>query len=175
MTVLLVVLAVLLAGAYVVWTAGRLDRMHARVDAAWAALDAQLVRRAFAAGAVAEHLPPTPQRAELQAAAARAAAAGEAGRCPLEDHLSSLLQHARAGASGGDRAELTAATERVLLARAFHDSAVRDTLRLRRRRVPRLLRLAGHRAAPAPFTLDESLLAPADTPPDAPGARSRGN
>ncbi len=40
----LVVIVVLL-GMYVSWTSTRLDRLHARVDAARAALDAQLVRR----------------------------------------------------------------------------------------------------------------------------------
>ncbi|MCW2667162.1 MAG: hypothetical protein JWN57_2124, partial [Frankiales bacterium] len=56
LAVLTVALVVVLA-LYVTWTAGRLDRLHARVDAAWAALDAQLVRRAAAARAVAGCLP----------------------------------------------------------------------------------------------------------------------
>ena len=38
------VLVLVLSGVYVSWTAGRLDRLHARVDAAWAALDAALGR-----------------------------------------------------------------------------------------------------------------------------------
>ena len=37
---------VVLIGVYLSWTANRLDRLHTRRDAAWAALDAQLVRRA---------------------------------------------------------------------------------------------------------------------------------
>jgi hypothetical protein len=40
------VAAVLAFGVYLSWTAGRIDRLHARIDAARAALDAQLVRRA---------------------------------------------------------------------------------------------------------------------------------
>ena len=46
-----VVVVVLVAASVAVWvtfTATRLDRLHARVDAAQAALDAQLVRRAAA-------------------------------------------------------------------------------------------------------------------------------
>lgn len=43
---------VLIAGAlagYITWLRGRLERLYGRVEAAWAALDAQLVRRAAAA------------------------------------------------------------------------------------------------------------------------------
>ena len=47
-----VLLVVALLTVYATWTAGRLDRLHARVDAAWSALDAALVRRAAAARAV---------------------------------------------------------------------------------------------------------------------------
>ncbi|MGW2996937.1 hypothetical protein ACWDA9_36310, partial [Streptomyces sp. NPDC001193] len=39
-------LALGVIGVYLSWTAGRLDRLHSRMDAARAALDAQLVRRA---------------------------------------------------------------------------------------------------------------------------------
>ena len=48
MTVTLIWIAVALVaiGLYLSWTAGRLDRLHARIDAARAALDAQLLRRA---------------------------------------------------------------------------------------------------------------------------------
>src|SRR5215472_6417171 len=42
---ILVVAAVAIVGVYVSWRAGRLDRLHARVDAARFALDAALVRR----------------------------------------------------------------------------------------------------------------------------------
>jgi hypothetical protein len=48
--VALLVAAVVLLATYLTWTASRLDRLAARVEAAWSALDAQLVRRAAAAG-----------------------------------------------------------------------------------------------------------------------------
>src|SRR4051812_35777144 len=38
---------------YLSWTAGRLDRLHNRTQAAWASLDAQLVRRAALTGEIA--------------------------------------------------------------------------------------------------------------------------
>src|SRR5215831_10205276 len=48
-TTILVVAAVAILGVYVSWRAGRLDRLHARVDTARAALDAALVRRSSVA------------------------------------------------------------------------------------------------------------------------------
>ena len=45
----IVVAAALLIGVYVSWRAGRIDRLHARVDMAQAALDATLLRRSSVA------------------------------------------------------------------------------------------------------------------------------
>jgi hypothetical protein len=145
---------------YVTWTAGRLDRMHARVDAAWAALDAQLVRRAAAARALLAHLPPGPVATELQTAADAALEAGEQGRESVENDLSRALRAALPLLEADTPlAELETAATRVGLARSFHNSAVNDTRGLRRRRLPRLLRLAGHRAMPAFFDVDDTGLA----------------
>lgn len=157
------VLAVVLVAVYVTWTAGRLDRMHARVDAAWAALDAQLVRRAFAAQALLRELPEGPERARLAEAVAATAAAGDApdrsDRSAVENDLSSALRDAAELAPEGPVLdEARAAAHRVALARAFHNSAVSGTLVLRRRRLPRLLHLAGHRALPAFFDVDDTAL-----------------
>ena len=147
-----VVVAVVLVAAYVTWTAGRLDRMHARVDAAWSALDAQLVRRAFAAERLAEQLPDGPERDALHAAALAAAEAGDDGREAVENDLSLALREALPLATDGAvLQELQAASTRVGLARSFHNSAVHDCRTLRRRKVPRLLRLAGRRAMPGFF------------------------
>mgnify|MGYP001127291260 FL=1 len=57
-------------------------------------------------------------------------------------------------------AELESASSRVGLARSFHNSAVTDTRALRRRRMPRLLRLAGHRAMPSFFDMDDTAFRP---------------
>ena len=46
---IIIVAAAILAGVYVSWRAGRLDRLHARVETARAALDAALVRRSSVA------------------------------------------------------------------------------------------------------------------------------
>ncbi len=53
-------------------------------------------------------------------------------------------------------AELADAEARVLLARRFHNDAVRDTLALRERRAVRMLRLGGTAALPTYFEIVES-------------------
>ena len=155
--------AVVLLACYVTWTAGRLDRMHARVDAAWAALDAQLVRRAAAVRAVVPLLPPDPTTARLEAACDAALRAGTDGREVVENDLSRALRAAgplllAAPAPPDTLVELQTAGSRVALARSFHNSAVNDTRALRRRRLPRALRLAGHRALPRGFDIDDTAL-----------------
>lgn len=158
MTTLLVAVTVLvLVVLYVTWTAGRLDRLHARVDAAWAALDAQLVRRAAAARAVAGTLPPGPVTAALDASARAALDTGAEGREPCENDLSRALRNALPLLpAGAELGELETATTRVGLARAFHNAAVQDTRGIRLRRIPRALRLAGHRALPQYFEIDDT-------------------
>ena len=53
-------------------------------------------------------------------------------------------------------AELDEAESRVLLARRFHNDAVRDTLALREQRPVRWLRLGGHAALPTYFEIAET-------------------
>lgn len=146
-TVLLVLLAALagVLAAYLAWLAGRHERLAARADAGWAALDAQLVRRAAPARLLAERS----GAAEVARAAAWALAAG-ADREEAENALGRALRGA-----GFDRLapfdpdcgpavrDLRAAAERVRLARQFFNDAVRDLQALRRRPAARLLRL-GH-------------------------------
>jgi hypothetical protein len=55
-----------------------------------------------------------------------------------------------------EMAELTEAESRVLLARRFHNDAVRDTLALRERRPVRWLRLGGHAPLPTYFEIAET-------------------
>lgn len=155
--VLLAIAAVTLLVLYVTWTAGRLDRLHARVDAAAAALDAALVRRAAAARVVATRLPHGPESRALSAAAEAALEAGPASREGVESDLSRALR-AAVPLLGPDLvlAELETAASRVGLARSFHNAAVRDTRVVRLRRLPRALRLAGHRELPQFFEIDDT-------------------
>lgn len=156
--VVLVVAAILLTW-WITFTITRLDRLHARVDAAQAAMDAQFVRRAAALAAAAEHAPP-PIGARLAAAAHGALAAGEAEREQAENDVSrsvAALGDADAPRVPGDVLdELNEAGARAAIARRFYNDAVRDTRALRARRLPRILHLHGGRALPQFLDIEDA-------------------
>jgi hypothetical protein len=158
---LLAVGLLVLLALYVTWTASRLDRLHARVDAAWAALDAQLVRRAAAARAVATHLEDPVAARRVDEAASAALEGTVDGREMIENDLSRALKAALPALVHDDAgeaalAELETASTRVGLARSFHNTAVKETRAVRLRRMPRALRLAGHRSLPQYFEIDDT-------------------
>jgi hypothetical protein len=157
----IVVVAIML---YASWAAGRLDRLHARLDAAAAAMDAQLRVRSETAlrFAGAPTVPAT-------VAEPLRAAAGHALSLPTLDHrregaesaLSRAVRYAVGELDERDRDtahELLDASTRASIARRFHNDAVRDVLVVRRRRVVRLLHLAGHAPRPAYFEMDDAAL-----------------
>ncbi|PAX87795.1 hypothetical protein, partial [Streptomyces albidoflavus] len=92
-TLIWIAVALLAIGVYLSWTAGRLDRLHARIDAARAALDAQLLRRASVAQelATAGVLDPAASIVLYEAAHA-ARQADEEGREVAESELSQALR-----------------------------------------------------------------------------------
>ncbi|MBV8181470.1 MAG: NUDIX domain-containing protein [Mycobacterium sp.] len=164
--ILVIALAVLLValivfGAWAYQTANRLDRLHVRYDLSWQALDGALARRAVVARAVAAN---AFGASEADAAGARqlVALADAAERAPrqareaCENQLSAALATVDpASLPAGLIAELADAEARVLLARRFHNDAVRDTLALRERSLVRLLRLGGTAALPSYFEIAE--------------------
>ncbi|TAM93480.1 MAG: hypothetical protein EPN43_00650 [Jatrophihabitans sp.] len=161
--VLAVVVAVLLS-MWVTFTLTRLDRLHARVDAAWAALDAQLVRRAAALQHAAES--PASGLADAgrgpceDAARAALAAQGDQDRQDAENAVGRMIAGLAGSAAELPPAaqdELREGSARVQVARRFYNDAVRDTRALRARRMPRLLHLAGHRELPRFFDIDDSV------------------
>lgn len=153
-----VVVAILLAGLWAFSTANRLDRLHVRYDLSWQALDGALARRAVVARAVAVDVYGAgPDGKRLAALAGAAERAPRTGREAAENELSSAL--ARVDPASVPRAlvaELADAEARVLLARRFHNDAVRDTLALRERPAVRMLRLGGTAALPTYFEISES-------------------
>jgi hypothetical protein len=163
---------VVLLGVLLSWTAGRVDRLHTRLEAARAALDAQLARRAAVAVEVAASGVLDPATSLMLADAAhRARTAGPIGsgedRETAESDLSKALA---AGFSDGSFSalrndpearpaveELLAVCRRVQLARRFHNDAVRVTQRLRRKPLVRWLGLAGRAPWPTPVEFDDQI------------------
>lgn len=153
-----VVGAVLLILTWAYQTATRLDRLHVRYDLSWQALDGALARRAVVARAVAvEAYGGGPEGRRLAALADAAERAPRASREAAENELSAAL--ARVNPSSLAVAmvvELADAEARVLLARRFHNDAVRDTLALRERPLVRMLRLGGTASLPTYFEIAEA-------------------
>ncbi|GAA5128577.1 NUDIX hydrolase [Pseudonocardia adelaidensis] len=155
--VVLVGLATLVAGRI-----RRLHRLHVRTDAARAALESALERRAAQAlevAAVLEAVPALRDRARgLRAAVAgtRAAQAGEGDREAAENVLGRALAGApRSALPGPVFEELVDAEQLLVLARRVHNDAVRDTRELRSRRLVRWLHLAGTAPMPEYFEIAE--------------------
>lgn len=161
MTALLIVLLAMAAvlvigGLWLIATANRLDRLHVRMDAGWAALDAALSRRAVVARAVAASVLGGAEGARLLAAAERAENAARLEREEAENALTLLLERVERDTLPAALAdELTDAEHRVVIARRVHNDAVRDTLALRRRRKVRYFRLAGTAPQPQYFEIAE--------------------
>ncbi|HTY73862.1 MAG TPA: hypothetical protein VMI11_15795 [Actinomycetes bacterium] len=168
-TLALLGLLVVVVLLYVRSLAGRLDRLHVRLEAAESALDAQLIRRSAAAAELAYSGVLDPASSLLLADAAHeaqvASGADLARREPVESALSSALRAAVdevdvAAVDGSPQAELLdelrSACQRVQLARRFANDAARATLRLRRRPLVRRLGLAGHAPWPRVFEIDDA-------------------
>ena len=166
---IIIVAGAILAGVYVSWRAGRLDRLHARVETARAALDAALVRRSSVALELAACGLLDPATSLLIAGAAHDARAGGELNELAESDLTRALRAAlgqpgfRAALAELGRgeellAELEAAAHQVFLARKFYNDAVAVTRAARRRWLARLLRLAGGAPLPEFFEIDDSIV-----------------
>jgi hypothetical protein len=167
--VLLVIVALYLRGL-----AARLDRLHLRVDASAAALEARLERRAALSTelALSGVLDPASSILLLNAATT----AQHAGDQQLRAHsdLSAALRAVFPDAETVDEViaeaadsdtqalliELGEVCQSVALSRRFANEAVRAAISVRRRGIVRALRLAGHARWPETVDLD-------DAPPEA--------
>jgi hypothetical protein len=167
---LAVVLLVLLAW-FLSYSAARLDRLHARIEATSAALDAQLVRRAEATLELANTgYFDVATGLILAAAAAESLATTESDpdREAVESDLTDALHVAlgpavvadlrgQEGPGSDALVRVREAGMRVQLARRFHNDAVTDVLRVRRKPSVRWFRLAGHAERPATIEFDDEL------------------
>jgi hypothetical protein len=151
-----------IVGWYLSYTAARLDRLHVRLSGTLAALDARLVRRAEAVVELANSglLDGATSLILANAAAQSLEAPSEHGdaREQAENDLTEALDLAltpeavdnlRGSALGTDvLSRLASACSRVQLARRFHNDAVTDVRRVRRKWAIRLFHLAGYTTMP---------------------------
>lgn len=163
--VVVLVVLLLLAALRLSSTANRLDRLHVRTEAAWAALEGALSRRIVAtraAAAAGAFLGPDADR--LRTLTSVADRADRSLRADAENDLSRVLAAQPPVLGNALAAELADASERVALARRLYNDAVRDTRALRAVWFTRLFRLAGRAALPDYFEIT-------DQPPIAPTPR----
>ncbi|MBZ2195727.1 hypothetical protein [Occultella gossypii] len=180
---LVVIAAVALAG-FLLWRiAQRLDRLHQRELSSRATLDAQLVRRAEAAAALAESgILDAASALIVGDAAWRAAvearrlvgddtgdpASTDDARGQAESELTQALRAALGGAQdqahlaaepGGEELleRLAQANYRVQLARRFHNDAVVQIIGMRDTTLVRTFHLAGRAKLPQTFEMDDAL------------------
>jgi hypothetical protein len=164
-----IVLVLVLGAVYVSWRAGRLDRLHNRVETARTALDLALVRRSSVAYELASSGLLDPATSLLLAdAVRRAKEAGPAERDLAESDLTRALRAAfgqpgfRSSLVGADGAaemvaEVEAAADQVFIARKFYNDVAARTIDARRRPLARVFRLAGNAPRPEFFEMDDAL------------------
>ncbi|AYF79391.1 NUDIX domain-containing protein [Nocardia yunnanensis] len=166
----LIAAAIITAAVWAYTAANRLDRLHVRTDQARHALDAALARRAVVARSVATTLsglydPALVEQARrLTALADRAERSNWRDRETVENQLAAALSAIDVALLPPQQvAELADAEARVLIARRFHNDAVRDTLALRTRRLVRWVHLAGTAPLPTYFEIAERVTPAAST------------
>jgi hypothetical protein len=167
---------ILLVVGFVGWRlsalAGRIDRLHHRIDLAHGSLDAQLLRRARAAEAVATSGLVDPASAILLAQAAshsrNADPADPVERGIIESDMSRDLREVFADPEAvaqlcqvPDGAELVgdlaAACNGVAMSRRFLNDGVQAARLLRSGRLVRFFRLAGHAPMPQTIEMDDEI------------------
>ncbi len=165
----LAIIAVLfVAGVYVSWRAGRLDRLHTRVETARASLDAALVRRSSVALELASSGLLDPAASIVVAECAHDARSATSARELAESNLTRTLRTVLSqpdfgawmeGREGADEllAELESTAHQVFLARRFYNDAVAATVAARRRWLAQAFRLAGGAPLPEFFEIDDVL------------------
>lgn len=166
------VVVLVLVGVYLASTAGRLDRLHHRVDTAFASLNAELVRRssivlevamsgrldpasslvlADAAARAQENEGSPIERAQQESDLTRALLATFSTR----EQVDALYDRATDTDSLGSR--LSASIHRTEISRRFYNDAVRACRAVRRQRLVRWFRLAGHTDMPRTVEMDDEI------------------
>ncbi|MDX6296504.1 MAG: hypothetical protein QOI51_361 [Nocardioidaceae bacterium] len=156
----LLVVAALLLGLWCTWTAGRLDRMHLRLEAARASLEAMLQHRASVAGELASGGLTDPASALVLLEAARASresAGRDDERWLAESELTAALFAVDLPPPDEEplMGELVDAARKAGMARRIYNDVAANTRRLHSRRRVRWLHLAGHAEVPDMIDFDD--------------------
>jgi hypothetical protein len=150
----------LLAFWYLSFSAGRLDRLHHRVETSWATLDSLLQRRAAIALEIARSAITDPATALLLTASAYQARGADiedrsSAESVLSGALGMMLAERESIVAQSDQAllhELEQLTDKIKVAISIHVESVTRTQLIREKLVIRVFRLAGK--APLPVTYE---------------------
>jgi len=145
---------------YLSFSAGRLDRLHHRVETSWATLDSLLQRRAAVALEIARSSVTDPATSLLLTASAYQARSADiedrsSAESVLSGALGMVLSERESIVSNSDQVlllELEQLTDKIRIAIAIHVEAVTRTHLVRSKIVFRLFRLAG--TAPLPVVYE---------------------
>ncbi len=166
---IIAIVAIAFAVWYLSYQAGRLDRLHHRIEVTELALHGQLVRRGGIVAELAAVPGIDPALSVLWGQAAHEALilqeVSSPKRTQVEDELTSILvltldeleedneirsnEHASLLLN-----ELLQVSSRIKMSQQFHTDAVRDCLEIREQFLVRFFRLAGRAKAPVPLDLD---------------------
>jgi hypothetical protein len=145
---------------YLSFSAGRLDRLHHRVETSWATLDSLLQRRAAIALEIARSAITDPATSLLLTASAYQARSADiedrsSAESVLSGALGMMLLERESILTKSDQVllnELEQLTDRIKVSIAIHVEAVNRTQLIRSKIVFRVFRLAG--TAPLPVTYE---------------------
>jgi hypothetical protein len=145
---------------YLSFSAGRLDRLHHRVETSWATLDSLLQRRAAIALEIARSAITDPATALLLTASAYQARSADiedrsSAESVLSGALGMMLAERESIVAQSDQAllhELEQLTDKIKVAISIHVESVTRTQLIREKLVFRIFRLAGK--APLPVTYE---------------------
>ena len=167
-----VALLLALIGLYLSMTAGRLDRLHTRIDASRLTLASHLLRRSSVALELSTSGLLDPVSSVVIADAAHLARTaqdgGSQGWARAESDLTAALdaafedtedvEYVMSNPVGTElMEELAAVSVRIGLSRRFLNDAVRACRQVRAQRLVRWFRLAGHTELPTTFEMDDQI------------------
>lgn len=161
-----IVLAILLIGWYLSFSASRLDRLHHRVETSWATLDSLLQQRAALALQIVAESNLDPATAYLISTSAISARnANIIERSAAESVLSESLKLVQTTALDFSfempselLVELADLTNKVKMAINIHLEAVNATRNVRSKLLIRIFRLAGKAPLPVRYTFEDDVL-----------------